>query len=134
MIWHLTAHAINCVCHSIMSIFRVLGIYNFGSSPSSLEWKKVDKISIENRLLCPLLSSKIILFSSLLHEIFNCFDLSLISYLFMMSYFWLQYIMYVVCLFWHIVLVSLSLCFDYQLPLPNQVFFFKTQLIACFCY
>ena len=25
-----TAHTINCVCHSIKSMFRVLGIYNFG--------------------------------------------------------------------------------------------------------
>ena len=24
-----SAHTINCVCHSIMSMFRVLGIYNF---------------------------------------------------------------------------------------------------------
>ena len=24
-----SAHAINCVCHSIRSMFRVLGIYNF---------------------------------------------------------------------------------------------------------
>ena len=26
------AHTIDCVCHSIRSIFRVLGIYNFGGS------------------------------------------------------------------------------------------------------
>ena len=26
-----SAHTINCVCHSIRSMFRVLGIYNFGS-------------------------------------------------------------------------------------------------------
>ena len=25
-----SAHTINCVCHSIRSMFRVLGIYNFG--------------------------------------------------------------------------------------------------------
>jgi hypothetical protein len=25
-----SAHTINCVCHSISSMFRVLGIYNFG--------------------------------------------------------------------------------------------------------
>ena len=25
------AHTINCVCHSITSMFRVLGIYNFGN-------------------------------------------------------------------------------------------------------
>ena len=24
------AHIINCVCHSIRSMFRVLGVYNFG--------------------------------------------------------------------------------------------------------
>ena len=29
MIQHVTAHTINCVCHSIMSMFRVLGMYNF---------------------------------------------------------------------------------------------------------
>ena len=27
-----SAHTINCVCHSIRLMFRVLGIYNFGSS------------------------------------------------------------------------------------------------------
>ena len=26
-----TVHTINCVCHSIMSMFKVLGIYNFDS-------------------------------------------------------------------------------------------------------
>ena len=26
-----SAHTINCVCHSIRSMFRVLGIYNFGT-------------------------------------------------------------------------------------------------------
>ena len=25
-----SAHTINCVCHSIRSMFRVLGMYNFG--------------------------------------------------------------------------------------------------------
>ena len=25
-------HTINCVCHSIRSMFRVLGIYNFGKN------------------------------------------------------------------------------------------------------
>ena len=29
MIQHFTAYTINCVCHSIRSMFRVLGIYNF---------------------------------------------------------------------------------------------------------
>ena len=29
MILHFTAHTINCVCQSIRSMFRVLGIYNF---------------------------------------------------------------------------------------------------------
>ena len=24
------AHTFDCVCHSIMSMFRVLGVYNFG--------------------------------------------------------------------------------------------------------
>ena len=27
-----SAHTINCVCHSIRSMFRVLGIYNFAIS------------------------------------------------------------------------------------------------------
>ena len=27
---HFTAHTINCVCHNIRSMFRVLGMYNFG--------------------------------------------------------------------------------------------------------
>ena len=27
------AHTINCVCHSIRSMFRVLGIDNFGPNP-----------------------------------------------------------------------------------------------------
>ena len=30
MIWHFTAHTINCVCHSIRWMFRVLGMCNFG--------------------------------------------------------------------------------------------------------
>ena len=29
---HFTAHTINCVCHSIRSMFIVLGLYNFGTS------------------------------------------------------------------------------------------------------
>ena len=29
---YFTAHTINCVCHSIRTMFRVLGIYNFGSA------------------------------------------------------------------------------------------------------
>ena len=31
MIEHFTAHTINCVCHSIRSMFRELGIYNFAT-------------------------------------------------------------------------------------------------------
>ena len=27
---HFTAHTFNCVCHCIKSMFRVLGVYNFG--------------------------------------------------------------------------------------------------------
>ena len=30
MIKHFNAHTIDCVCHTIRSMFRVLGIYNFG--------------------------------------------------------------------------------------------------------
>ena len=39
-----SAHTINCVCHSIRSMFRVLGIYNFAlfryreSDPKSRNW------------------------------------------------------------------------------------------------
>ena len=29
---YFTAHTINCVCHSIRTMFRVLDIYNFGSN------------------------------------------------------------------------------------------------------
>ena len=36
---HFTAHTINCVCHSIRSMFRVLGIYNFGGSVNA-QWEK----------------------------------------------------------------------------------------------
>ena len=32
---YFTAHTLNCVCHSIWSMFRVLGIYNFGIIASS---------------------------------------------------------------------------------------------------
>ena len=36
------AHTINCVCHSIRSMFRVLGIYNFESCPTYfLIWNKI---------------------------------------------------------------------------------------------
>ena len=31
-----SAHTINCVCHSIRSMFRVLGIYNFGCAITAL--------------------------------------------------------------------------------------------------
>ena len=30
-----SAHTINCVCHSIRSMFRVLGMYNFGAIPKN---------------------------------------------------------------------------------------------------
>jgi hypothetical protein len=32
-----SAHTLNCVCHSIRSMFRVLGIYNFGVIPKKIE-------------------------------------------------------------------------------------------------
>ena len=35
------AHTINCVCNSIRSMFRVLGIYNFGS------WQKVQEMIVK---------------------------------------------------------------------------------------
>jgi hypothetical protein len=31
MIWYFTAHTINCVCHSIGSMFKVVGVYIFDS-------------------------------------------------------------------------------------------------------
>ena len=33
----ITAHTFNCVCHSIRSMFRVLGIYNFDCSLKSVQ-------------------------------------------------------------------------------------------------
>ena len=30
-----SAHTINCMCHSIRSMFRVLGIYNFDFKPNT---------------------------------------------------------------------------------------------------
>ena len=38
-----SAHTINCVCHSIRSMFRVLGIYNFAHFP-----QKIYKLSKTN--------------------------------------------------------------------------------------
>ena len=32
-----SAHTINCVCHSITSMFRVLGLYNFGNGINSVQ-------------------------------------------------------------------------------------------------
>ena len=54
-----SAHTINCVCHSIRSMFRVLGIYSFASQPNHTSHTKVyynefvanalrDKIGIVN--------------------------------------------------------------------------------------
>ena len=31
-------HYVNCVCHSIRSMFRVLGIYNFDTLPKPMMW------------------------------------------------------------------------------------------------
>ena len=41
---HFTAHTLNCVCHSIRSMFIVLGMYNFALDPEidksfNLKWK-----------------------------------------------------------------------------------------------
>ena len=33
-----SAHTINCVCHSLRSMFRVLGVYNFAFSPNTLRF------------------------------------------------------------------------------------------------
>ena len=35
------AHTINCVCHSIGTMFRVLGTYNFGEGLHSEEEERV---------------------------------------------------------------------------------------------
>ena len=43
---HFTAHTINCVCHSIRSMFRVLGIYNFVDTPNAPEY-------ISTQFVCP---------------------------------------------------------------------------------
>ena len=37
---YFTAHTINCVCHSIRAMFRVLGIYNFGLRMNFFLWKE----------------------------------------------------------------------------------------------
>jgi hypothetical protein len=36
-----SAHTINCVCHSIRAIFRVLGIYNFGLDKRKASFKEL---------------------------------------------------------------------------------------------
>ena len=41
-----SAHTINCVCHSIRLMFRVLGIYDFESTKDLLDTKKCSDISI----------------------------------------------------------------------------------------
>ena len=35
---YFTAHTFNCVCHCIRAMFRVLGMYNFGSN-MKYEWQ-----------------------------------------------------------------------------------------------
>ena len=49
MILHFTAHTINCVCHSIRLMFRVLGIYNFDWIHNGKGNKMI--ISFEARIL-----------------------------------------------------------------------------------
>ena len=39
-----SAHTINCVCHSIRSMFRVLGIYNFDLCPDTVPGKLKNKV------------------------------------------------------------------------------------------
>ena len=36
-----SAHTIKCVCHSMRSMFRVLGIYNFGFNPKTSSFHKI---------------------------------------------------------------------------------------------
>ena len=38
-----SAHTINCVCQSIKSMFRVLGVYNFGNGMNSIPVSKFQK-------------------------------------------------------------------------------------------
>ena len=50
-----SAHTINCVCHSIRSMFRVLGMYNFGWQPNFQKWLQnfevvTSKFNIESPL------------------------------------------------------------------------------------
>ena len=37
---YFTAHTFNCVCHSIRTMFRVLGVYNFGWRGSILRFRQ----------------------------------------------------------------------------------------------
>ena len=36
---YFTAHTLNCVCHCIRAMFRVLGMYNFGFYINSMDFK-----------------------------------------------------------------------------------------------
>ena len=65
-----SARTINCVCHSIRSMFRVLGIYNFGWSKNyevsvnlplrgTMERKSRKKPSTYNKILIKVLLLKI---------------------------------------------------------------------------
>ena len=48
MIEHFNAHTINCVCHNIRSMFRVLGIYNFDHHHQNLFNHKTKHIQMMN--------------------------------------------------------------------------------------
>jgi hypothetical protein len=41
-----SAHTINCVCHSIRSMFKVLGVYNFDENVKKKEKPMTRKIEI----------------------------------------------------------------------------------------
>ena len=43
-----SAHTINCVCHNVMSMFRVLGIYNFECNVNCFKKKAAWQTSNRN--------------------------------------------------------------------------------------
>ena len=43
-----SAHTINCVCHSVRSMFRVLAMFNFGSGFSSAVSAEINCLSVLN--------------------------------------------------------------------------------------
>ena len=67
---YFTAHTINCMCHSIRAMFRVLGVYNFACclemvfcfqncvrKNCSIDWEKLLKFKAEGREVAKFLQS-----------------------------------------------------------------------------